>query len=410
MGRPPLLTGSGLVCLAVALPGYERGARWLRFARKYLSGMFPVPAATVRLQQRLRTASPLVKKAFRVLATDTDLWFDNHWIASSTPVPCEMPRPTVKRPDLAGWAGYGYCASHSRFSGPAPYLVQVNRYVQQRASLAKPPHHRSSARILRSVLSGSTVLDARCIYLGSTPAAVITDRTRRFRELRVSAGPMFAPCLLGCRGTARQRAAPRGSRSPGLPYSPARHSIARHHAPLLLIRGFGVQVPGGAPVLTWGYTESRFPREGRFRPMFAPRLLVSPDLVPRAALVGLAPARSARLVRRVGHVVGSGTTPADDITQRDIYPIVQLEDPRPRTQVHARSIGGTCEVHRAGGTWVPQQISFARFCCSRSGGRQSVCPCGRSTRGQMSAEGSRPRGACTCSASLVTTSRTLARR
>ncbi len=115
MGRPPLLTGSGLVCLAVALPGYESGARWLRFARKHLSGMFPVPAATVRLQQRLRTASPLVKKAFRVLATDTDLWFDNHWIASSTPVPCEMPRPTVKRPDLAGWAGYGYCASHSRF-------------------------------------------------------------------------------------------------------------------------------------------------------------------------------------------------------------------------------------------------------------------------------------------------------
>ncbi len=85
MGRPPLLTGSGLVCLAVALPGYESGARWLRFARKHLSGMFPVPAATVRLQQRLRTASPLVKKAFRVLATDTDLWFDNPAIALPTP-------------------------------------------------------------------------------------------------------------------------------------------------------------------------------------------------------------------------------------------------------------------------------------------------------------------------------------
>jgi hypothetical protein len=24
-------------------------------------------------------------------------------------------RPTVKRPNLADWAGYGYCASHSRF-------------------------------------------------------------------------------------------------------------------------------------------------------------------------------------------------------------------------------------------------------------------------------------------------------
>jgi len=28
---------------------------------------------------------------------------------------CGRSRPTVKRSDLAGWAGYGYCASHSRF-------------------------------------------------------------------------------------------------------------------------------------------------------------------------------------------------------------------------------------------------------------------------------------------------------
>src|SRR5712691_3580771 len=53
----------------------------------------------------------------------------------------------------------------------------------------------------------------------------------------------------------------------------------------LLIRGFGVRVPGGAPVLTWVFTRFGSPREGRFRPMFAPRLLVSPDLVPRAVLV-----------------------------------------------------------------------------------------------------------------------------
>ncbi len=35
-----------------------------------------------------------------------------------------MSRPTVKRSDLAGWAGYGYCASHSRFFwGLRLYLV-----------------------------------------------------------------------------------------------------------------------------------------------------------------------------------------------------------------------------------------------------------------------------------------------
>lgn len=30
-------------------------------------------------------------------------------------MPCGMSRPTVQRSELAGWAGYGYCASHSRF-------------------------------------------------------------------------------------------------------------------------------------------------------------------------------------------------------------------------------------------------------------------------------------------------------
>jgi hypothetical protein len=51
----------------------------------------------------------------RVLATDTDLWDDPVWIVDSTPVECARSRPTVKRSNLAGWAGYGYCASHPRF-------------------------------------------------------------------------------------------------------------------------------------------------------------------------------------------------------------------------------------------------------------------------------------------------------
>ncbi|RPK37285.1 hypothetical protein EES39_30920 [Streptomyces sp. ADI92-24] len=38
-----------------------------------------------------------------------------HSITDSTPVECGRSRPTVKRSDTAGWAGHGYCASHSRF-------------------------------------------------------------------------------------------------------------------------------------------------------------------------------------------------------------------------------------------------------------------------------------------------------
>lgn len=37
------------------------------------------------------------------------------WITDSTPVECGRSRETVKRSDLAGWAEYGYYASHSRF-------------------------------------------------------------------------------------------------------------------------------------------------------------------------------------------------------------------------------------------------------------------------------------------------------
>ena len=36
-------------------------------------------------------------------------------VVDSTPVECGRSRETAKRSELAGWAEYGYCASHSRF-------------------------------------------------------------------------------------------------------------------------------------------------------------------------------------------------------------------------------------------------------------------------------------------------------
>lgn len=44
-----------------------------------------------------------------------DSWHNLLRLIDSTPVPCAASRETVKRSDLAGHAGYGYCASHSRF-------------------------------------------------------------------------------------------------------------------------------------------------------------------------------------------------------------------------------------------------------------------------------------------------------
>src|SRR5450755_3682083 len=42
-----------------------------------------------------------------------------------TPVPCGQSVVTAKRSDLAGYAGYGYCASHSRFYWGARLMLIV---------------------------------------------------------------------------------------------------------------------------------------------------------------------------------------------------------------------------------------------------------------------------------------------
>jgi hypothetical protein len=116
-GRPPRLTDAELLTLAVAqaLLGVRSEARWLRLVPAALPGAFPYLPGQSGYNKRLRAALPLLKWVIRVLAADTDLWADPVWLVDSTPVECARSRPTVQRSDLAGFAGYGYCASHSRY-------------------------------------------------------------------------------------------------------------------------------------------------------------------------------------------------------------------------------------------------------------------------------------------------------
>jgi Transposase DDE domain len=117
IGIGPKLSDAELVTLAVmqALLGFTSEARWLRHARAHLRHLFPYLPQQPGYNKRLRAAAQLIRHCIRVLACDTSLWSDDVWVADSTPVECGRSRETVKRSELAGWAEYGYCASHSRF-------------------------------------------------------------------------------------------------------------------------------------------------------------------------------------------------------------------------------------------------------------------------------------------------------
>jgi hypothetical protein len=116
-GTPLTLSDAELLTMAVmsALLGFTSERRWLRYADKELAGMFPRTIGQSGWNKRVRKAFFLFIRVIRMLAMDTSLWSDDVWVVDSTPVQCGCSRETVRRSDAAGWAEYGYCASHSRY-------------------------------------------------------------------------------------------------------------------------------------------------------------------------------------------------------------------------------------------------------------------------------------------------------
>jgi hypothetical protein len=117
IGLQPRLSDAELVTLAVmqALLGYGSESRWLRYAHAHLGHLFGYLPGQPGYNRRLRAAARLITAVIRVLAADTSLWTDDVWVVDSTPVECGRSHETARRSQLAGWAEYGYCASHSRY-------------------------------------------------------------------------------------------------------------------------------------------------------------------------------------------------------------------------------------------------------------------------------------------------------
>ena len=117
VGIAPKISDAELLTLAVmqALLGYTSETRWLRYARAHLLGMFPQLPGQSGYNKRLRKLAATMSWLVSALGEQTSIVGDDVWVVDSTPVECARSRETVQRSELAGWAEYGYCASHSRF-------------------------------------------------------------------------------------------------------------------------------------------------------------------------------------------------------------------------------------------------------------------------------------------------------
>ena len=126
VGFAPKLSDAELITLAVisSLLGYDNESKFMRFAHAHLRPWFPCLPNRDGYNKRLRRSGDMIARVMGWLARECESWHDDVWLVDSTPAECGTSRETQKRSDLAGWAEYGWCASHSRwFRGLRLHLV-----------------------------------------------------------------------------------------------------------------------------------------------------------------------------------------------------------------------------------------------------------------------------------------------
>jgi hypothetical protein len=138
------VTDAELVCIAVAqvLLRCDDERHWLRIAPKLIGHLFPRLLRQSEYNTRLRAAAPLMEAALRRLAGATPATAEMLRLMDATPVPCGQSAVTAKRSGLYGYAGYGYCPSHSRwYWGCKLLLICTCEGTVTGFSLANPKLH-----------------------------------------------------------------------------------------------------------------------------------------------------------------------------------------------------------------------------------------------------------------------------
>jgi hypothetical protein len=161
-GIAPKLSDAEVLTLAVmqAMLGFTSEHRWIRYAHAHLRAMFPHLPQQPGYNKRLRRLADTMAWLIGRLGAATSIADDTVWVVDSTPVECGRSRETAKRSDLAGWAEYGYCASHTRFFwGLRLHLVATVHGLPVGWALTGAKADERHA--LLDILTGTPALDGR---------------------------------------------------------------------------------------------------------------------------------------------------------------------------------------------------------------------------------------------------------
>jgi len=127
------------LCVAQAIMGIPSDRVFLATARKRLIHLFPQLPRQAGYFKRRRRLADAIEWLMGVFASASPGFLDDLLLVDSTPLECGRSRETATRSALGDVAGYGYCASHSRwFWGLRLHLLAAPDGTPRALELADP--------------------------------------------------------------------------------------------------------------------------------------------------------------------------------------------------------------------------------------------------------------------------------
>jgi hypothetical protein len=268
-GRRPRISDAELLCLAVAQIFLDcpKERRFLRLARQRLGHLFPYIPGQSGYNKRLRALAPQIARFIGELARLSPSFCDRLRLLDSTPVACAQSRETVKRSRLAGHAGYGYSAAHSRyFWGFRLYLLCApdGMPIGFELASANAPEREVAAELLeRALRPGQLVLADKGFAGAEFEQLVRSLDCQLLRPDRRDEQPRLGS-LGGGSGSSRSCRRPRAScrssataRARCRDSSPASHNVCSRWRRAAGTTGSSASPGGSSPPMT---TELSLPR------------------------------------------------------------------------------------------------------------------------------------------------------